>query len=243
MLLGDLSTDEGENVSAGGFEFGNVVLHPSTEEGVEGHRNNTNNQPRSRGDEGFPDSLGQFELFGPLYVAVGNLHEGFDHSDDSSKKADHGGDSTNVGEVADSLTENATLSGSFGLGDFPNFGATRGGVLCEEIESLLSDASDRFVATMAICNEAEIIAFSNHGLGVIHKLIGDHRAAAQGQEIEEDQNQGENGKRDERCHHPTAFREEFDNGEIFFRGLFGSRSQRRKERDEKRRNERVSHIC
>ena len=92
-------------------------------------------------------------------------------------------------------------------------------------ESLLGHSGNRLIATMAISDEAEIVALADHGLCGIHELIGDDRAAAQGQEIEENQNKGENGKCDKRRHDPTAFREELDDGEIFFRGLFGSGSQ------------------
>ena len=131
-----------------------------------------------------PSLVRKFELLGPFDVAVGDLHEGLDHSDDGSEEPDHGGNSANVGEVADPLGQDSGLTVSLGFGYFANFGLAGVGVLSEKIEGFLGDASDEFVAAVAESDEAKIIAFANHGLGGIHELICDHSAATQGQEVE-----------------------------------------------------------
>lgn len=226
FLAGNFAADEGEDVGAGGFEFGDVVFNAASEEGIEGHGDDADDESGSGGDEGFPDSFGELELLGALDLAIGDFHERFDHSDDGSEEADHGGDASDVGEVADALAEDAGLAGAFGLGDFADFLLVRGGVFGEEVEGLLGDAGDGFAATVGIGDEAEVVALANHGLGIVHELIGNHGASSQGEEVEEDEHGGDDREDAEGDHDPAAFAEDVSEGEFFGRSGCGLDSLR-----------------
>lgn len=215
VALMQLGTNEGENVSGGGFEFCRVTLHTTAEIRVEGHGDDTDDEAGSGGDEGFPNSLRELELFGSFDVAVGDFHEGFNHPDDGSEEADHGGNSANVGKVADALGEDAGLAVALGFGYVTDLGLAGVGVFGEEIEGLLGDSCDGLAAAVAIGDEAKVVALADHGLGGVHELIRHHGAASQGEEVKKDEDEGEHREGDESSHDPATFLEDIDQGDVF----------------------------
>lgn len=92
-------------------------------------------------------------------------------------------------------------------------------VFHEEIEGFLGDSGHRFILAVAEGDEAEVVAFADHGFRGVHEAVADDGVSADGEEVDEDEDDADDGDEGEWVHHDAAGDDDFEEVHLLWGGF------------------------